>query len=502
MRKTACNIGYKKWRSNSIIQTFLVLTSVIGILKVILTQSATSYTLYRYRAFKEILFLIKIKIMRILKVIIGVLFMTNTAFSQINKDLMLSKEQAIEDIQFYFDTIRNVHPFPFYYSSENLFDSILYDIKTKLPDSLSANDFFKLLEYNTNSIFDGHTGIPYYSYSLNTIPQNSSLFPLEIFLEREKIYFKDKKLSKEILKINGVESCRIIREMTKLLKADFPISVRKNYIEEYFKEFYFSLYGSHENFTINYIDMKQPKTKNLKGILKQNIIKENETQENNDSFVLDVFREDSIALMTVNTFSYENKDHFEHFLQRSFDTIAKLKISTLFIDIRGNGGGSDILVNTLLDYIFIGDYKIMFGYVKRKGKEYGLDWTRKSLPQNIFTGNVIVLQSNQTASAAMDFSSAIKTSERGLIIGMETRDPAYSFSNSRSFMMPNSKLPFSCATGFFAMPGASFSGKNGIVPDIIYDVEKIGVINTQSIKNLYKMAIEKCKMYFEKEYFN
>ena len=49
MRKTACNIGYKKWRSNSIIQTFLVLTSVIGILKVILTQSATSYTLYRYQ---------------------------------------------------------------------------------------------------------------------------------------------------------------------------------------------------------------------------------------------------------------------------------------------------------------------------------------------------------------------------------------------------------------------------------------------------------------------
>lgn len=41
------NIGYKTWRSNSIIQTFLVLTSVISILKVIRTQSATSYTLHR-----------------------------------------------------------------------------------------------------------------------------------------------------------------------------------------------------------------------------------------------------------------------------------------------------------------------------------------------------------------------------------------------------------------------------------------------------------------------
>lgn len=163
--------------------------------------------------------------------------------------------------------------------------------------------------------------------------------------------------------------------------------------------------------------------------------------------------------------------------------------------------GSDDLVNSLLDYLFTGDYKVMFGYVKRKDREYGLDWTRKNLPQHRFDGNVIVLQSHKTASAALDFSSAIKTSERGLIIGKETRDPAYSFSNSRSFQMPNSKIPFSCATGFFAMPGASYDGKNGIIPDIIYNVEQLGTLNAERINSLYKMATYKCRMYFEKEYF-
>lgn len=274
-----------------------------------------------------------------MSIAIFTLLLNNLAFSQINEELTLSKEQATEDIQYYFETIKNVHPSPFYYSSERLLDSISYNIITKLSDSLTAVDLMKLLEYQTNNIFDGHTGIPLYSYPLKVIPENSFLFPFEIYIEKEKVYFKNMDSIQQICKINNTNISEITNEMRKLLKADFPKSVRGYYIKEYFKQFYHSLYGSYETFVIDCADNEHINTVSFKGVKKQELEDNSDTQDKDKDYSLEIFLEDSIALLTVNTFKLENETVFKKFLCESFYSISKSKIPTLFIDIRENSGG-------------------------------------------------------------------------------------------------------------------------------------------------------------------
>lgn len=416
---------------------------------------------------------------------------------QTNESDILSNKEVLEDIDSFFDTIRNTHPDPYYYSSKKAFDSIQSYIKNNLQDSVTPQMIKQLLEYHTNNIFDAHTGITHYSYSLYSIPDENFVFPYDVSIKRNKLIVKDSSVNiGPIAKVNGKDVSKIILKMKRLLKADFPASVKHNYMEKYFTTFYHSLYGSSSTFKLS----SKNKTVTIEGIKAKKIM-ESKTSENYKNFDFNSYPDAGVGLLTIKTFSYDYRDKFEKFILKSFDSISESEIENLIIDLRENGGGSDRIVNNLLDHLFINDYKILYGYVKKDDYQYGLNWTRGPYSKNIYKGNLIILQSNETGSAAKSFCSAIKTSERGLIIGQETRDPAFSFSNSKCFELPNSKVSYCCARGFYAMPGSTYSGNNGIIPDIFYDVQKLEKLGLNELKFLIDKAKEDYKAYFNKQYF-
>lgn len=416
---------------------------------------------------------------------------------QTNVRNLLSHKEALEDIDSFFDTISNTHPDPYYYSSKKEFDSIQSYIKNNLKDSISPQMIKKLLEYHTNNILDAHTGITHYSYSLYSIPDENFVFPYDVRIKRNKFIVKDSAVNLgPLTKINGRNVSKIILKMKRLLKADFSTRVKQNYMEKYFTTFYHSLYGSSSTFKLS----SQNKTVTIEGIKAKKII-ESETTEKYRNFDFNTYPDARVCLLTINTFGYDYRDKFEKFLLKAFASISESGINDLIIDLRENSGGSDRIVNILLDQLFINDYKILYGYIKKDDYQYGHNWIRESYPKNIYKGNVMILQSNETGSAAKSFCSAIKTSERGLIIGQETRDPAFSFSNSECFELPNSRVSYCCATGFYAMPGSTYSGNNGIIPDIFYDVQELGKLGLNELKFLRDKAKEDYKAYFDKQYF-
>ncbi|HHH55358.1 MAG TPA: hypothetical protein ENK91_17000, partial [Bacteroidetes bacterium] len=91
--------------------------------------------------------------------------------------------------------------------------------------------------------------------------------------------------------------------------------------------------------------------------------------------------------------------------------------------------------------------------------------------ENSFKGNVYVLTSNNTYSAAADFVSAFRYEERGLIIGDTIGQPFSGFIDKIPVKLPNSKLQGGVSFKKYEYIGANKINYNqGIPPDIYVDM--------------------------------
>lgn len=134
----------------------------------------------------------------------------------------------------------------------------------------------------------------------------------------------------------------------------------------------------------------------------------------------------NIAYVALNSFGDETaaKEYL-----KNFNEISKAK--AIIFDVRTNGGGSSNVgyqvLATITDKDFATsraetrDYKPSYRAWGRKENNFVFDAYRQSAnPQLQFKGQVIVLTSAQTYSAAEDFTVAFDTMKRGTIIGEAT----------------------------------------------------------------------------------
>ena len=69
----------------------------------------------------------------------------------------LKKQQAIEDIDCYFQTIYAWHPNMYWHTPKSVVDSCMEEMKRKCYDSMPVIELRYLLAHS-NHLFDGHTG--------------------------------------------------------------------------------------------------------------------------------------------------------------------------------------------------------------------------------------------------------------------------------------------------------------------------------------------------------
>ena len=198
---------------------------------------------------------------------------------------------------------------------------------------------------------------------------------------------------------------------------------------------------------------------------------------------------------------------FKQYCENTFGQIQKDSVQTLIIDIRENGGGDsyngDILFNYITDKPYLqieqADYKISKNLKqkfrqrakRRLGHAYYIFYPllyihpepRKVFSKNngemvsykiepykpdnnsfLFKGDVYLLTSQYTFSAAVDFASAFKCYNMGTIIGEETGGLTVSFIDIIRFTLPNTNLRF----GVSDKRNINACGKedgHGVIPD-------------------------------------
>jgi C-terminal processing protease CtpA/Prc len=133
----------------------------------------------------------------------------------------------------------------------------------------------------------------------------------------------------------------------------------------------------------------------------------------------------NIAYIALNTFG---NDSAAKAFAAQYEEISKAK--AIIFDVRNNGGGNSPVGWAILRYMAQKPILVHTSYTRDYKPTYRA-WGRNQQPglnkswlgpgdAKSYTGQVIVLTSARTFSAAEDFAAAFKTMKRGLIIGEAT----------------------------------------------------------------------------------
>lgn len=91
----------------------------------------------------------------------------------------------------------------------------------------------------------------------------------------------------------------------------------------------------------------------------------------------------------------------------------------LIVDLRRNGGGSPVMIATILTYFVASDDRLLFNtFYNREQNRTWEFWTSPYVPGPRYTGKPLyVLISNRTGSAAEEFAYDVQTHKLGTVVG-------------------------------------------------------------------------------------
>ena len=271
---------------------------------------------------------------------------------------------------------------------------------------------------------------------------------------------------------------------------------------------YFDFNG---NFEVKYKanDIIETKTieaisfKNFMDIAKSKKSPKNQIVDESADYILTVKPEIKTAIIDFRYFNDEEK--FDSFLKKSFDSINKIGVKNLIIDIRANGGGNSALGDQLFKNIArkpftqFGKTTIKFSQLQKdyyeqnckedstfcetykyiskqkNGKIVNLKSDGLIVPNNSpnhFDGNIYLLTSLRTFSSASNFAQCFKNYKIGTIIGEETGGWIVCYGDKIITKLPITEMPLTISTKKFYTIGSTDKDSHGIIPDIEIDFER------------------------------
>jgi C-terminal processing protease CtpA/Prc len=297
---------------------------------------------------------------------------------------------------------------------------------------------------------------------------------------------------------------------------------KRNYdIERLFKPYLWAHYNFGSPFNVRYFSSlnNQEYSKSFTGITQSEFdslfSSGTNTNQQYQYWTLEVFNNDKIALIDVNTFGNTRLlDRFRSFLDSSFTIIKQKGIRELIIDVRNNSGGETELVEALIDYTankpwtafsradykfsdqakadlipwylrwvpikpFINLFSFMYTSAKIDKAEYDLVDNRllhvymkpgklKANPLR-YSGDTYLLINSGSYSASVIFAAIMKDYGFATLVGEETGQPANPYGGSHFFFLPNTHLLACVPTGRCYRP-SGIETNHGVLTD--FEVRK------------------------------
>ncbi len=435
--------------------------------------------------------------MKLFKIVLLFSLLSNLAFGQTSQsigfrnDLIVLKKSLEENFP-------SLYRFKSFASINKLF----HDCIQEIDNTTSERDFYKTLKLILSQIEDGHLSCSAPDSLKHQIEEREKYFPLSLIFTENKAYvdcsnLKDFPAGTEITEINGVSIPAIKKQLFKYIVSDGKIETKKYWILNHSFWLYFSLvYGQYTKYNFTYKSSNRQLLKaTVNPELKKDIQCKRLIDEVDEKLVDLKFLNQQIALLTIRTFDNDDlqgsKIIFAGFLDSAFNEIKTKKITSLIIDLRGNGGGRDAYGSLLFSYLTDTTFRY---YQKLETSSKILD--EKEHPnlsvqqpnKNYFKGNVYLLINGLSFSATSEFCTVVKNNKRAIFIGEETGG-TYCGNTSGKFIqivLPYSHFSIFTPTIKYTMFTTDKKNTDrGIIPDYIIKPTVEDLINKKDVQ-LYK----------------
>lgn len=422
----------------------------------------------------------------------------------------LSKQQAIFDIEALIDGISNVHPDMFSVCRSSDFFKAVNKLKSTLPDSISITNLYIGLTKIVSMLGDGHTHLLLPSEMI--FNDANSFMPLNISINTDKslkvIWCLDNAIptDSKIISINGITADSLINNMLhlvsgerdhfKLMRLDTDFTGLFNILHP--AEKYDITYSIDNSPALHTISLYPEKWNKIKSIFNKD---QDTGEDENIPYSYTIDSEQNIAIMDFKSSSDENR--MKIFADSMFQNLQNKKIKNLIIDLRENGGGNSLVGDILLRHIcpesFTQMDKILYRITPLTARllnarnitsEFNLieipesDYIKPlSTDNGFFNGNIYLLTSHKTFSAAASFAWIFSQCNIGMIIGEETGGMNVSFGDKVWYQLPVSGLKCGISFKRFWQFRADESSIHGTFPDIPVSAQDA----LQTAKSLIKL---------------
>jgi len=419
----------------------------------------------------------------------------------------------IEDYNYLLKTLEETHPNLYAYIPKDEFISKTDIFRETINKPLTRTEFYKIVLKTIALVKQGHTMV-FDDCGFRKFMDTGGLrFPFSITYDDGHIYVdenystsKELAIGTEIIAINRIPVSRIIDRFTPYLRVR-PNGYIEGTMAYNWPSYLWLEYGFSDKFTISYILPQDNKIRTIavNGVKKEDI--DNKRKDSNrKDFEFNI--ENETAIMTINTFLWDYEE-YDSLLNSSFTKMKASEIKNLIIDVRKNGGGNGSMVDLLMDYLTDKPYitqsisqvktseatkkcytthPIFVNAIEqaRKVENSSSDFLElvdcflekpagtittfqksKTTPnnkENKFDGQLYVLTSNHTFSAATYFSVLIKDNSIGYLVGEETSDNPSDYGCFMWFELPNTKINIQNSTRYDVRP-AGYDDKKGVIPD-------------------------------------
>lgn len=436
-------------------------------------------------------------------------------------DYSITKEQLIQDVDFYASHVDKMHADPYKIITRQNFFKKAEEINARIRAHSSEKfDVFEAqyhLQELAASIQDGHTRVNRPWKWGDTV---DSVFPLTLIPVGKRLFIEnnygenDLPARAEILAINGIPIKQMMDETMKYVDATLPHfkSMRWAFYLRYFIQTYYRMQSPWD---VTYVHEGTRATTSIKGMAVESLRKALAPQGDYRESEFTVNGESIPVLELVGFGSSKWKD-FQKFHNEFFSRHKDKKY--LVIDVRQHPGGNGLWGYWVLAHITdspfrrysqftfkasptykkLVRYYFQLGYYRRKipwflwglplykfkEQEDAYYWINRGILESEpgafvdsktimyeikeefdrFKGKVYLLISHRTFSAGVVFAAAFKSSGMGIVVGRETGGRVDFLSDSRWVEFPNSKLLINMPVAKLVLEGDN--PDRGVLPDV------------------------------------
>lgn len=375
----------------------------------------------------------------------GIMFRTNTNYYSREYNYELSSAEAVEDLEYAMKYLKKLHP-ELYKEVPETISSQCESVKAKLEErnSITVNELAKEIESIFSILRDGHTYVrgnyedrrlmKYYRQWISEGYEITAVngISIEELLEKYSEYYSFEVsswqwewLSDDIVTVAGINYLGFdIDEGVEytLTSEDGVTRTEICYLEDFLP------WNEYARFN--------------------NIVDEETVEESFVRYEIDA--ESSLAILYLDECTY-NSEYIDC-VREMFEVVRNNDIKNVAVDLRYNGGGSDLVVSEFFRYLDIDSYKIVsMGW--RLGFIYlnlgsGISENEK-YEELLFDGDVYLLTSTGTFSSAMMFTEYVKDNNLGIIIGEAPGNNPNGCGEIVYFKLPNSKIFMQISTKRF-----------------------------------------------------